>query len=126
MATFGAPVSKGHDCQNAVEAAILINDEVLKRSRDGLIPDTEIGIGIHAGEAVTGNVGTKSRQQYSITGNVVILAARLEQLNKKLKSRILISKQVLDQINIENIPHEWIGPVDIKGMGKPVEVIKIA
>ena len=126
MATFGAPVSKKNDCQNAVEAAILINDEVQKRSQSGQIPATEIGIGIHAGDAVTGNVGTKSRQQYSITGNVVILAARLEQLNKKVKSRILISKEVFDQINTESLLYEWIGPVDIKGMDKPVEVIKIA
>jgi adenylate cyclase len=125
MATFGAPLSQGHDCQNAVEAAILINDEVDKRSQNGQIPATKIGIGIHAGEAVTGNVGTKNRQQYSITGNVVILASRLEQLNKKLKTRILISKEVLDEINSETIPHEWIGPVDIKGMGMPLEVVKI-
>ncbi|MCK6560303.1 hypothetical protein L6R21_13990 [bacterium] len=44
-----------------------------------------MGIGIHAGEVVTGNVGTSLRKQYLITGNVVILASRLEQRNKQFQ-----------------------------------------
>jgi adenylate cyclase len=52
-----------------------------------------VGIGIHAGEVVTGNVGSSLRKQYSITGNVVILASRLEQLNKQFQSQLLISEE---------------------------------
>ena len=62
------------------------------------LPKTKIGIGLHAGEIVTGNVGTSERKQYSITGNTVILASRIEQLNKKFNSEILISKEVLDKL----------------------------
>jgi adenylate cyclase len=44
-----------------------------------------MGIAIHAGEVVAGNVGSSLRKQYSITGNVVILASRIEQLNKQFQ-----------------------------------------
>ena len=90
MATFGAPISHQIDCQNAVNAAIAIINDVKSKNEKKLIPETKLGIGLHAGEVVTGNVGTSIRKQYSITGNVVILASRLEQLNKKYSSQILI------------------------------------
>ena len=101
MATFGAPISHENDCQNAVNAAIAIINDVKLKNENKLIPETKLGIGLHAGEVVTGNVGTSIRKQYSITGNVVILASRLEQLNKKYNSQILISKEVLNRIDSE-------------------------
>jgi adenylate cyclase len=126
MATFGAPVSRGNPCENAVRAAQSIHEELKSRSANGQIPSTEIGIGIHAGDAVTGNVGTSSRQQYSVTGNVVILAARLEQLNKELHSNILISKEVLDRLSAKPSSCKTLGSVEIRGMGKAVEVFQLA
>ena len=66
-------------------------------SDSGRIPATSIGIGLHAGEAVSGNIGSPTRQQYSISGNVVILASRIEQLNKELGSRLLVSASVAVQ-----------------------------
>ena len=123
MATFGAPVSTENDCQNAVNAAKEINNELTNQIRQANIPEIKIGIGLHAGEVVTGNVGTSTRKQYSVTGNTVILASRIEQLNKKYNSTILISKEVLDKIKIEN--YKSIGEVDIKGRQKPIEIIQI-
>ena len=66
-------------------------------SDSGRIPATRIGIGLHAGEAVSGNIGSEARQQYSISGNVVILASRIEQLNKYYDSQLLVSAEVLRQ-----------------------------
>jgi adenylate cyclase len=108
MATFGAPVSKENDCQNALTAAIEIDRELKQQIKDGKIPDLRIGMGLHAGEVVTGNVGTATRKQYSVTGNVVILASRLEQLNKQFGSTILISKEVLDNIESDQGSGFWI------------------
>ncbi|MDH3650931.1 MAG: hypothetical protein OEQ53_14690, partial [Saprospiraceae bacterium] len=68
MATFGAPVSRGNDCQNAFLAAKEILHEVKERSEAGVIQKTKIGIGLHAGYVVTGNVGNEARRQYSVTG----------------------------------------------------------
>ena len=72
-------------------------------------------------------MGTAIRKQYSVTGNVVILASRLEQLNKKYRSQILISREVLDQIDTGEIPSvKCLGWVDVKGRKRPVEVFQLA
>ena len=122
MATFGAPVSTGDDCKEAYLAAQEIMQNVRAKSESGEIPATRVGIGLHAGSVVAGNVGTKNRKQYSITGNPVIIAARLEQLNKDFGSTMVISKEVYD-----HLPEDLQEPMDfkevkVKGRSKPVEI----
>lgn len=126
MATFGAPLSSGHDCQDAVLATMAIVDQLQTGLRSGTLPETDVGIGLHYGEAVTGNVGTETRKQYSITGNVVILASRIEQLNKQYGSRALISREVLDQIDPDHLRVESLGSVLVKGRSEPMEIFKLA
>jgi adenylate cyclase len=126
MATFGAPISSQNDCQDAVDAALKIQQMISEKNNRKEIPETNIRIGIHAGEAVTGNVGTSIRKQYSITGNVVILASRLEQLNKNYGSTILISKEVYDRTKKTAIKVQDIGSVQVKGRQKPIEVYQVA
>lgn len=125
MATFGAPISGDNDCQDAYLAARDIIDIVNAKSLSGEIPPTKVGIGLHAGYVVTGNVGTAERKQYSITGNPVIIASRLEQLNKTFGSSIVISKDVYDELpETDRIPMEF-NEVTVKGRTKPVEVASI-
>jgi class 3 adenylate cyclase/Tfp pilus assembly protein PilF len=126
MATFGAPASWGNDCQNAVNAAIEIVKKVNEKSGNGEILPTRIGIGLHAGNVVTGNVGTSLRKQYSITGNTVILASRIEQLNKKYNSQLLISEEVLHNIKQDGISSESLGSVEVKGREKPINIYKLS
>ncbi|UCH65824.1 MAG: tetratricopeptide repeat protein [Ignavibacterium sp.] len=126
MATFGAPASWGNDCQNAVDAAIEIVKKVNAKSESRQIPATRIGIGLHSGNVVTGNVGTSLRKQYSITGNTVILASRIEQLNKKFNSQLLISEEVLHNIRLDGINPESLGPVVVKGREKPIHIYKLS
>lgn len=125
MATFGAPISSKNDCQDAVYAASEIEKIIREKSDQGKIPSTYIRIGIHAGEVVTGNVGTSIRKQYSVTGNVVILASRLEQLNKYYDSSILISKEVYDRIDQTDLNIQKIGPVKVKGRQKQMEIYQL-
>src|SRR5678816_3728967 len=72
MVTFGAPVPLKNRAHNAVKAAIEIHEELKSKIQERKIVRTSVGIGIHVGDAVTGNIGTHERQQYSITGSVVI------------------------------------------------------
>lgn len=127
MATFGAPVSKSNDSQNALNAAIEIINKTNKFSEDGEIPKTKVGIGLHAGYVVAGNVGTAIRKQYSITGNTVILSSRIEQLNKEYDSQLLVSEEVINAVNIDRLEKRPInlGEVKVKGREKPINLYKI-
>jgi adenylate cyclase len=124
MAIFGAPLEHDNDCQLAVNSALQINKELKRRNESGLIPETIIRIGINAGEVVTGNVGTSERKQYSVTGQPVIIAARLEQINKELNTSIIISNNVYKRVklNFEPIYHK---DVIIKGIPEPITVYQL-
>jgi adenylate cyclase len=126
MATFGAPTSSGRDCANALAAARELVAGVRALAEAGLIPPIKVGIGLHAGQAVTGNIGSAQRQQYSITGDVVILASRIEQLNKEFGSQILASREVLEGAG--GVPPEAVplGPVRVKGREQPIELFRLA
>jgi len=125
MATFGAPVEDENHTQNAVNAGVEIIGQLSKKNEYNEIPKTNIGIGIHTGEVVTGNVGTEERKQYSVTGNTVILAARLEQLNKEFDSSIIVSKDVIDNVKIEENKIKSLGEVTVKGFANSLEVYQV-
>ncbi|MEJ7822472.1 MAG: adenylate/guanylate cyclase domain-containing protein, partial [Chitinophagaceae bacterium] len=126
MATFGAPVTVNNPAFNAINAALEINkiidDKILKKE----IPSFTIGMGIHCGNAVTGNVGTTLKSEYTITGGVVILAARIESQNKIYQSKILISKEALNASSINDIDAIAMGEASLKGWSQPIELYKLA
>jgi len=126
MATFGAPASTGRDSANALTAARELVAGVRALADAGRIPAIKIGVGLHTGQAVTGNIGTAQRQQYSITGDVVILASRIEQLNKEYGSQVLASREVLEAAG--GVPPEAVplGPVRVKGREQPIEIFRLA
>jgi adenylate cyclase len=126
MATFGAPIATGDECRNGLAAARELIARVRQLSDAGHIPRTSIGIGLHAGEAVTGNIGSEERKQYSITGTVVILAARIEQLNKDYGSQLLVSREVLDACGGQVRDAEPLGSVQVKGCDAPLEIYRIS
>jgi len=126
MATFGVPFSSGNDTENAVKTSLKILEQLKQKIKNKEIPETKIGIGLHAGQIVAGNVGTEKRKQYSVSGNPVIIAARIENLNKEFGSQILISDEVLERLDKEKYPYETIGPVKIKGREEPVIIHKLA
>jgi len=126
MATFGAPLATGHDCANALVAARELVVGIRRLSESGRIPPITIGVGLHAGEAVCGNVGSALRKQYSITGNVVILASRIEQLNKDCGSQILVSGEVLAAAGQPPNGEQALGPVHVKGREAPIEIYRLA
>ncbi len=124
MATFGAPVSHGNDCQNAFLAAKKILAELKVRCEASIVPKTKIGIGLHAGYVVTGNVGNESRKQYSVTGNPVIIASRVEQLNKEYKTQLIITEEVYKHLEEQPMPHEFYLEVNVKGRTEPIRILK--
>jgi len=126
MAVFGAPFSDGGDSQNAVKAAREVIQTLQQEVLSGRIQPTNVGIGLHTGNAVTGNVGSSQRKEYTIIGDVVNLASRVESLNKQFDSQLLISDAVKNAIGKEAADAISLGKVAVKGRLDPVEVFKLA
>ncbi len=125
MATFGAPIKNLNHTSNA----FFSGNEILKRLqiiiKSGIIPPTKVGIGLHTGQVITGNIGSEHRKQYSISGSPVIIAARIEQLNKKFNSQFLITKEVYDKVNQNGDIFEYIGKEHLKGIEQTKEIYKV-
>jgi adenylate cyclase len=126
MAVFGAPLSDGRDSLNAVAAACDILDRLERLNQGpGAIP-THVGMGLHSGDAVAGIVGSAQRKEYTIIGDTVNVAARIEQLNKQFDSQLLVSEAVWQEIG-GNVPDAvCLGTVPVKGKEAPVKVYKLA
>ncbi|MBD0401416.1 adenylate/guanylate cyclase domain-containing protein [Flammeovirga sp. EKP202] len=126
MAVFGAPIRYKEHEKNAVNSGFGILkciDNMIKAEK---IPPIRIGIGLHAGNIVAGNIGNQERQSYSLTGRNVIISARIESLNKDFNSQFLVSESIFQKMNHDEIKGEDLGEVKLKGFGEPTRVYKLA
>jgi len=128
MAVFGAPVSHPDDAERAVGAAVEMRAALRKlnedRSRRGL-PSIENGIGITKGEAISGNIGSEQRMDYTVIGDTVNLASRLEGLTKNFEQKILINESIYAEVK-DKFPCVDLGFVRVKGKEGEVHVYGIA
>jgi adenylate cyclase len=85
-----------------------------------------VGIGLHMGEAVTGNVGFTERKESTIIGDVVNLASRLEEATKEFQARLLISEEVRRSLDAAMAGVEDLGLVALKGQPNPARIFKLA
>ena len=94
-----APTESADDAQRALKAARAMQERLAAhnavRARRGL-PPLEHGVGVHYGVAVAGNIGTVDQAQYTIVGDVVNVAARLEKLTKEQGASVLVSKDLVE------------------------------
>ena len=127
MAVWGVPANTGDEAARAVRAAYKMQKALdthnEERARHGL-PPLRQGIGVHYGEAVAGNVGTSNRLQYTVMGETVNLASRLQEATKDLGYSILISREAMDAANKapdlpELVP---LGQITLRGRGAPIQV----
>ncbi len=124
MAIFGAPISNRDDVKNAVTAALEISKEIKRGIQEKRLANLNIGIGIHAGFAMAGNIGSSFRKEYTVIGDVVNLASRIEQLNKVYGTEILISEEV--KKHFENSFHfVFLDEVKVKGRENTIKIYKI-
>ena len=126
MAIFGAPVTHGNDAANAVAAAQEMVESIRNAVESGAIPPTRLGIGLHAGEVVAGTIGSAKHREYKVTGDVVNVAARIEQLNKEFDSTLLVSGTVYEALNPPPAGAEALGPITLNGRREPVQIYRLA
>lgn len=127
MAIFGEPIQDINHAKNAVLCA----NEMLKKVdelRDKWLfegkPKIEIGIGINTGEAFVGNIGSEKRLEYTVIGDMVNLASRIESYNKVYKTNLLISSSTYSYVSsIADVIK--ISEVTIRGKSKKMDIYEV-
>ncbi|MCE9530320.1 MAG: GAF domain-containing protein [Planctomycetes bacterium] len=127
MAVFGTPLAHDDDADRAVRAAMAMMRELgafnQRRAASGLKP-IDIGIGLCTDHVVVGNIGSPKRMDYTVIGDGVNLAARLESACKQYGVHILISQSTLDHLRGTYRTRE-IDAVVVKGKNEPVRVHEV-
>lgn len=127
MAAFGVPIPGENDEDSAVRSAISMMKELgvfnIKRRNDGKKP-IDIGIGINTDDVVSGNIGSPKRMDYTLIGDGVNLASRLESACKQYGAHILISENTCNKLHGAYRTRE-IDRVVVKGKTEPVAIYEI-
>ena len=124
LATFNLPTINEEHALNAIRAALAIQ-KVLQNRTFGNGISLGSRIGINSGVVVGGLVGTGNQLGYTVHGDDVNLAARLEQLNKEYKTHILLSESTRTLAGIDCFDYHKLGVVQVRGRKKPVTVYSI-
>lgn len=125
MAIFGAPLEQANSSKAALHCALDILDRVKNLNAASDFPQTKLGIGIHTGPTITGSVGSLQRQEYTLLGETVNIAARIEQATKEYSAQLLVSQEVLFEAAMHELTSIEIGEVLLRGQSQAVRLWKI-
>ena len=127
MAFWNAPLPCENHAEMAVKSAIEIEEKTLELKRiykDRNLPDINVGTGINTGTCIVGNMGSESRFDYSVIGDAVNLAARLEAT--AARHEYVDYKTIISSFTKEQLPKEYpcdsIGTIKVKGKDEPIEI----
>jgi adenylate cyclase len=124
LALFGAPIEDPDAARRAVAAAREMLAVMAENNAENEW-QLRVGIGVHMGNVVAGNVGSPRRKEYTVIGDTVNFAARLESLNKDFGSQFLISSAVREALGETCSDAVSLGAVPIKGYDQPQTVWKL-
>jgi class 3 adenylate cyclase len=127
MASFGVPLSAPDDALRAVRAALAMLDALggwnAERAAAGE-PPVEIGIGLCTGEVLAGSIGSSKKREYTVIGDTVNTSSRIEQLNKQLGTRLLVSEATWRAVE-DKVVGRALPPVEVKGKAQPLTVYEV-
>lgn len=127
MALWGTPVSHGNDTENAVNGALLMREalrEFNKGRGSNEKPVIKIGCGINTGPLIAGQIGSLNRMEYTVIGDTVNLASRIESLNKPFHTDILVSSDAYALIKDIFIT-EPMKKIHVKGKSEPQQIYAV-
>ena len=127
MATFGTPVSRGNDAQNALNCVRQMQismREWEKERADNDLPIIKHRVGVHYGSCFVGNVGSEDRVEFTVIGDTVNVASRICEACKDVNSDVLISEEVKLRLS-ENLPTEEVKDFEVRGRDKKITLHKL-
>jgi len=127
MVEFGAPLEDIEQEKHALQTAVAMQSELKKLNakwaQQGR-PNLKMGIGVHTGFAIVGNIGSEKRMEYTAIGDTVNVASRLEQATKSFKTSILLSETT--KLGAQGLyPYKSLGPIALPGRTQPVDAYTI-
>jgi class 3 adenylate cyclase len=127
LAVFGAPIPFENHAFQAVTCAMEMRDALKKLNEDRLAYGQEplkIGIALNTGDVVAGNLGAYEKSEYTVIGDTVNLASRMESLNKKFNTDLLVSRATWEPVK-DWFPFKPLGVHEVRGRKLPVELYTI-
>ncbi len=127
MAVWGAPVSTGNDTENAINGALMMRAALAEfnTGRGGdKHPVIRIGCGINTGPVLAGQIGSDERMEYTVIGDTVNLASRIESLNKPFGTDILISEDAYTKVK-DIFAVEKMQSIKVKGKSEAQNVYAV-
>ena len=133
LAVFGAPLSQGveKDAHNGITAALAIQTAISRLNQelaDEGAPRMQIRIGIHTGPVIAGSLGSSERLEYTVMGDTVNCASRLEGIAKEQQNndcRVLVSRQTMEACNSDFYSWRQFGRIQAKGRLETIDVIEL-
>ena len=127
MAFWGAPVPMADHAEKAVLASLEMMEALQAVNRElkekGFEHEIKIGIGLNSGVATIGNIGSVKKLNYTVVGDTVNLASRLESVTKEHNTPIVISEYTYERVK-DKIDCEILGNIKVKGREQPVTIYK--
>lgn len=123
MAIFGAPENQVDHTRRAARAALQIREEAHARRDDNRFPGLQIGIGLHTGHALVGDIGG-ARREYTAIGDVVNVASRVEAANKEMGTEILITQPVKSALGRDALVRPK-SHVQLRGRSESIELFEL-
>lgn len=131
MAEFGAPLAQPDHALRALRAAVALRRVAVEfriwmaeRFAGRELPQFDVGIGIHSGEAVIGNIGSSTRMEYTAIGDTVNLASRLEGMTKETGCAILASRETVAAAGA-TVATGAMHALTVKGRTQPVDAFEV-
>jgi adenylate cyclase len=122
MGVFGIPVATGNHALQATRAALDMQQR-LKKVNQTLAgegkPEVSIGVGIHTGEVIAGAIGSSRRLDYTVIGDTVNVASRIESMTRQYPEGILVSTETRDSIQ-DSVELKEVATTQLKGRQQPV------
>ena len=123
LAVFGAPLPQADHAARAVAAAIEMQRRLRRRAAPGTHPALTMRIGLSSGPVVAGDIGSPKRREYTVLGDTVNTAARLES-SVAQPGQIVLTRVTLDRV-VDTISARSLGMIELRGRRQAVEVFAI-